>query len=294
VRPFAVLAASVLVAGALAAPFPGAPRQATPVPAAWAAPGDTVAPELGAARAYVTDDAGILKAGAQGRIERYLEKVERELNVQMAVVTVPTTRPGTIEEYAVELFEQWGIGGARADEGLLLVVAVNDRKVRFEVGYGLEAVLPDGRAGGIIRGKITPAFREGDYGGGILAGLVEAARFIAEAAGKPPPLPDDGPPATPRETGPDLPWWLILILAWIVLQILVSMFRGGGGGGRGRRRRGGGFGPFVWTGGGGFGSGGGGFGGGWGGGGFGGGASGGGFGGFGGGASGGGGATGSW
>jgi uncharacterized protein len=280
------LATAVFTAAAAPAAVPIPGHAAAP---AWAAPGDTVAPELGPPRAYVTDDAGILNARAQGRIERYLEKVERELNVQMAVVTVATTRPQTIEEYAVELFEQWGIGGAKADEGLLLLVAVQDRKVRFEVGYGLEAVLPDGRVGGIIRGQITPAFRQGDFGAGILAGLVEAARYIAESVGKPPPLPDDAP-APRRERSSGLPWWLVLILAWIILQVLVGLFRGGGGGRGGRRRRrdSGGLGPFVWTGGGGFG------GGSWGGGGFGGGASGGGFGGFGGGASGGGGATGSW
>lgn len=242
---------------------------------ALAAPADTTAPDLGAARAYVTDDADILAPAEEARIERYLGKVDRELGVQFALVTVQTTAPQSIEEYAVRQFEKWGIGGAKEDEGLLLLVAFRDRKVRFEVGYGLEGVLPDGRVGGIIRGQITPGLRAGDPGGALLAGLVEAARFVAESKGLPPPLPDDGPaPRTRRERGPSRLGLLFLI--FIVFLVLASRF---GGGGRGGRLRGGG--PMMW-------------GGGFGGGGFGGGSSGGGFGGFGGGASGGGGATGSW
>lgn len=258
---------------------------------ATAAPGDTTAPDLGRATAYVTDDAGILKARQQGRLERYLVKVEKELGVQMAVVTVETTKPQSIEEFAVRQFEQWGIGGAKSDEGLLVVVAVADRKVRFEVGYGLEGVLPDGRVGGIIRSILTPAFRAGDYGGGLLGGLVEAARFIAEEKGLPPPLPDEGD-APPPPRGERLPVWLIFLVLFIVLQVIAAIMRGGGGGRGGkRRRRSGSLDPVFWS----MGGWGGGSSGGWGGGGgFGGGSSGGGFGGFGGGASGGGGATGSW
>ena len=262
-----------------------------------AALGET-APDLGRAQAYVTDAAGILKAREQGRIERYLGKVERTLGVQFALITVPTTEPQSIEEYAVEQFERWGIGGAKMDEGLLLLVAVNDRKIRFEVGYGLEGSLPDGRVGGIIRQHITPAMRAGRAGEGLLAGLVDAARYVAEDKGLPPPLPDDSP-APRTERARSLPLPVILFLVFIAFIVLTGILGGGGRGGgrRGRGRRGGGLGPLIWTTGGWGGGGLGGLGGGggsWGGGGFGGGSSGGGFGGFGGGASGGGGATGSW
>ncbi len=253
-------------------------------------PADTTAPDLGRAQAYVTDDAGVLKAREQGRIERYLGKVERALGVQFALITVSTTQPQSIEEYSVKQFEQWGIGGARQDEGLLLLVAVEDRKVRFEVGYGLEGSLPDGRVGGIIREQIRPALQDGRFGDGLLAGLVEAARFVAVDKGLPPPLPDDSPAPPPAESG-RVTVVTVLFFAFIAF-IVMSRIVGGGKRGGGRRR-----GPDIFTlgglGGGGFG------GGGWsggssGGGGFGGGSSGGGFGGFGGGASGGGGATGSW
>jgi uncharacterized protein len=243
---------------------------------------DTVAPELGAPRAYVTDDAGILSAREELSLDRYLGKIERELGSQFALVTIATAQPRTIEEVAVELFADWGIGGAKADEGLLLLVAVTDRKVRFEVGYGLEGVLPDGRVGGIIRERITPDFRRGDYAAGLEAGLVEAARFVAESKGLPPPLPDDRP--APRKRRPaSVPLIVILVVLFMVVSLIMGSINGGGGG-RGRRRRRSGWEPFI-------------LGSGWGGGGFGGGSSGGGgggFGGFGGGMSGGGGATGSW
>ena len=254
------------------------------------APIDTTAPDLGRAQAYVTDDAGVLKAREQGRIERYLGKVERELGVQFALITVSTTQPQTIEEYSVEQFKRWGIGGAEKDEGLLLLVAVEDHKVRFEVGYGLEGSLPDGRVGGIIREQITPALRDGRFGDGLLAGLVEAARYVAEDKRLPPPLPDEGP-APRREHDTPIPAALVMFLIFVLFVIFANFMNDRGGKGGGGRRRGR-LGPLLWTIGnaGGFG------GGGWsgGGGGFGGGSSGGGFGGFGGGASGGGGATGSW
>ena len=257
--------------------------------AVLAAPADSTAPDLGPAQAYVTDDADILSAREELSLDRYLGKIERELGTQFAVVTIATASPKTIEDVAVELFQKWGIGGAKADEGLLLLVAVNDRKVRFEVGYGLEGVLPDGRVGGIIRERITPAFKAGDYAGGLTAGLVEAARYVAESKGLTPPLPDDQRAPRKRQKLP--PQAIVYLVMFIVVMMIIARNNSGP---RGRGRRRGGLGPFIFMGNGWGGGGwsGGGFGGG--GGGFGGGSSGGGFGGFGGGASGGGGATGSW
>jgi uncharacterized protein len=202
-------------------------------------------------------------------------------------VTIPTSGDETIEEYAVKLFEAWGIGDREKDEGLLLLVAVADRAVRFEVGYGLEGVLPDGRVGGIIRGQIIPRFRAGDFAGGMEDGLVEAARFVAESKGLPAPVPDGAPRQVARRGEDGNTNALVFVLIGIL--VLAALFSGRGS--RGRRRRsslpwwwfGG-----PWGGGGGGWSSGGGFGG------FGGGGGGGGFGGFGGGASGGGGATGRW
>jgi len=269
----------VLVVGLALVLFAGTAR-------AQAAP-DSLAPlELGSARGWVTDRADVLDAATQESIERYCGKVQQTLGAQFAVVIVPTTGGESIEEFAVRQFQEWGIGGKEKDEGLLLVVALKERLMRFEVGYGLEGSLPDGRVGGIIRQTIRPAFRAGDYGGGILAGLVEAARYVAEDKHLPPPLPDGRPVRT--ATSKRFPISALIAIAFFVWILI--MMNSGGGGGR-RRRRGGGWGAMgPWIGTGGWG------GGGWsgGGGGFGGGGSGGGFGGFGGGSSGGGGATGGW
>ena len=202
---------------------------------AQGAPADSSAPvHLGTARAYVTDDAGALSAAGRERVERYCGKVERTLGVQFAVAVIPRLGSETIEEFAVRQFQEWGVGGAKQDEGLLLAIAVADHKVRFEVGYGLEGSLPDGRVGGIIRQVITPAFRAGDFDGGVLDALVEAAKYVAEDKGLPPPLPDDQP-AHARSRGKPVPFWVALLVLVIVMMVLSSLSRGGGGA---RRRMG--------------------------------------------------------
>ncbi|HZL84031.1 MAG TPA: TPM domain-containing protein [Candidatus Krumholzibacteria bacterium] len=237
--------------------------------------------ELGAPQGYLTDHAGVLDAPARREIEDYLTQIDTVLQAQFAVVTVRATEPMTIEEFGVKLFELWGIGQSKSDEGLLLVVAVEERAVRFEVGYGLEGALPDGRVGGIIRQQILPRFRGGDYAGGILDGITEAARHVAESKGLAAPVPARGnSPRPPPRRETFSPGLLVLVLMAVI--VVASLSRGNRG--RRRGRRGGWNDPWY---GGGIG---------WpmGGGGFGGGGGGGGFGGFGGGASGGGGATGRW
>ncbi len=243
--------------------------------------------ELGRPRRYLTDTASVLTTGDASAIESYLATIETELHVQFAVVLVSSVAPTTIEDYAVRLFERWGIGDAEKDEGLLLLVAVQERAVRFEVGYGLEGVLPDGRVGRIIRDAILPRFRAGDYGAGILDGLTEAARFVAADKGVAAPVPGSASRVRHTNENDNSPYRpLVLILLILVVFVLTSAANRQRGSGF-RRRRGGGWND-PWYGGGI----------GWprGGGGFGGGSSrgGGGFGGFGGGASGGGGATGRW
>ena len=177
-----------------------------------------------------------------------------------------------------------GIGEKGEDNGALIVLAVEDRRVRIEVGYDLELFITDGFAGETIRDAMTPQFRNGDYGAGLLAGATRIINRIAEQRGVTlQDVPRDPPPR--RSGGGGFPWWIIVI--WIIIVILNSR----------RRRRGRTWGGGPWSGWnsgiGPFGGGGGGFGGGFGG--FGGGGgSGGGFGGFGGGRSGGGGSSGGW
>ncbi len=237
----------------------------------------------------VNDFAHVVDSASREEMDRRIRALKEATGDVLVVATVPTFQPyGTIEAYAVKMFENGGrgIGDKGKDNGLLVLVAVNDRKVKIEVGYDLEGAIPDGFAGETIRQAIAPAFRRAEYGEGLLAGTTRLINRIGEQRGVTiPNVPTERVRPAPSRTR--FPWTLLI---WIVI-ILITASRGN----RRRRRRYWGGGPWSnWTGGaggfggGGFGGSGGSFGGG------GGGFGGGGFGGFGGGRSGGGGASGSW
>jgi uncharacterized protein len=233
----------------------------------------------------VNDFAHVIDADNARELDRRIRSLEGTTKDAIVVVTVDSYAPyASIEEYAVKLFEHAGIGQRSQDNGALIVLAVRERRVRIEVGYGLEEFITDGFAGDTIRQAMLPEFRGGRYGAGLLAGTTRVIQRIAERRGVT--LSDLPPPA--RSAGRDDGRFPIGAIIFIVIIILMFLRR------QGPRSRGRGWGgPFMggWMGGiGGFGRGG--FGGGSFGGGFGGG--GGGFGGFGGGRSGGGGASGGW
>lgn len=129
---------------------------------------------------YVNDFASVLSAADEIYLEDYLNTLERDTSAEVAVVTVTSLDGMTIEEYANRLFAQWGIGKKQKDNGVLLLVSTGDRSVRIEVGYGLEPILPDGRAGEIIRTAIVPQFRAGNYPRGIGQALDRIAQIIRE------------------------------------------------------------------------------------------------------------------
>jgi uncharacterized protein len=235
----------------------------------------------------VNDFAGVIDPASAGEINARSRALLAASGDTVVVATVDTIAPyGSIEEYAVRLFEQSGIGDKELDRGVLVLLAVSERRIRIEVGYGLEEFITDGFAGETIREQMLPAFRSGEYGPGLLAGVTALVRRISERRG----VAVDGLPAAPRNAVEDPPVFQIVLI--ILVLIAIATIGSTRGGGPGIRRRGrhwhGGLGGF----GGGFGGFGGGLGGGFGGG-FGGGR-GGGFGGFGGGRSGGGGASGGW
>jgi uncharacterized protein len=132
----------------------------------------------------VVDNAEILKPDTRKRLAEALRQHEQKTTNQIAVLTVTTLRGNSVEEYAVRVFEQWKLGQKGKDNGVLVVVAPQDRRMRIEVGYGLEGVLPDATAARIIRNVMTPRFKEGDYGGGIIQG-VEAIIAQLEGTGAP-------------------------------------------------------------------------------------------------------------
>jgi uncharacterized protein len=128
--------------------------------------------------ARVTDQTATLTREQQAGLERMLQEFEARKGTQLAVLIVPSTRPEAIEQYALRVAEQWKIGRKKIDDGAILVVAKDDRALRIEVGYGLEGVLNDATASRIIREIIAPRFREGDFYGGINAGLDRMIRLV--------------------------------------------------------------------------------------------------------------------
>lgn len=130
----------------------------------------------------VVDNAEILGAETRRRLTESLRRHEQKTGNQIAVLTIATIHGESVEEYAVRVFEQWKLGQKGKDNGVLVVVVPQDRRMRIEVGYGLEGVLTDAYASRIIRNLMTPRFREGDFSSGVARG-VDA--IIAQLEGKP-------------------------------------------------------------------------------------------------------------
>ncbi len=244
---------------------------------------------------YINDYAGVIADGTRSTLEEYCTRVEKQTGAQIAVVTIDTLAGEPLEDVANDIFRKWGIGKKGKDEGILLLLVTRDRRMRLEVGYGLEPVIPDGASGTILR-AMRPALQESRHGEAVAEALNVIGTRIAQAKGVSldAPLPQR---RARRPSGSPFPWMFVVFV--VIMMVLGAIGKGGRGGGR-RPGRGGGSGTDVLVGmlignmlgrglGGGLGGrGGGGFGGFSGGGGFGG------FGGFGGGSSGGGGASSGW
>ncbi len=119
----------------------------------------------------VTDNADILSSNMRKSLTERLKAHEDRTGNQIVVLTVPSLEGGSIEEYAEAVFKEWKLGQKGKDNGILIIVAPQDQRMRIEVGYGLEGTLPDSLAGSIIRNAMTPRFKTGDYDGGIEAGV---------------------------------------------------------------------------------------------------------------------------
>jgi len=129
----------------------------------------------------VNDFAGALETSQRATLESQLEDLERETSAEVALVTVPTLDGRSVEEYANALFNTWGIGKQGRDNGVLVLVAVQDRTMRIEVGYGLEGVLSDGLAGALMRETFLPRFRDDDNRAGILDGMTRVIDIVRRA-----------------------------------------------------------------------------------------------------------------
>src|SRR5205814_997224 len=179
-----------------------------------------LAAEIPPLKARVTDLSSTFNAQQREALEHTLAEFEARKGAQIAVLVVPTTQPETVEQYAVRVQESWKLGRKGVDDGVLLVVAKNDRRLHIEVGYGLEGILPDAIAKRIIEDDITPRFREGDFYGGIRAGVDRIMRVV-EGEKLPPPAAR----THPKAQGITLDWVMpLLFFALIGGGILRAIF----------------------------------------------------------------------
>ena len=219
----------------------------------------TIPPSQG----FVSDFAGVIDQPTRQQLTNLIRELQEKTSAEIAVVTVETTQPLTVFDYALKIAETWKPGAKGKDNGVVFLVATKDRKVRIATGYGVEGMLPDGKIGAIQDTDIVPYFKRGDYSQGILAGTQALAREIAKEYG----VSLTGLPS-PRGRSQDaepVNFPTLLIILFIILFIFSTLSRSGGlpysrYGQRRGRYDGGGYGGGGF-GGGGFGGSGGGFGG---------------------------------
>jgi uncharacterized protein len=216
---------------------------------AHAAEGDAAIP---AAQGYVTDVAGVIGETRQAQLESHLAQLKEKTGVQFAVLTVNSTAPEAPEQYKVRVVQEWHLGGEKQDEIVLLLLAMQERRLVFETGYGLEGTLTDVWEAGMLRDLVRPRFRAGEIEDGMTLAVLQTVKRIADAKGVSVPwtgdaLRYDERPARQRR---GLPPILVAFLVFMILSAILNRFGGPRGGFRG--------GPYI----GGFGGWGGGFGGG--------------------------------
>ncbi|MEK7543551.1 MAG: TPM domain-containing protein [Patescibacteria group bacterium] len=154
---------------------------------------------------HINDFAGVLRIEEKQSIEQTLVSYQESSGNEIAVALIRSLEGDTVEEKAVRLFEEWKIGKKGKDNGVLFLAAIDDRKMRIEVGYGLEPYLTDGDAGEILRNDVTPAFREGKYGLGVSNALASIEKELSGSAG------EANKPTPTAEQFP-IPFWMMIFL----------------------------------------------------------------------------------
>lgn len=182
----------------------------------WAADGLVPVPPL---QARVTDLTGTLSGEQRARLEASLERYERTKGSQIAVLMLPSTQPEAIEQFGIRVAEAWKLGRKGIDDGVIVIVAKADRRMRIEVGYGLEGVIPDAVAKRIVSEQMAPRFQAGDFADGLIA-AVDALTRVAAGAGLP-------APAAPGRAGAvsGLGGEGMLLVAFIVAALLGRLLR---------------------------------------------------------------------
>jgi len=196
--------------------------------AGWAVDWKTFKPQ-----GYVSDFAGVIDSASRDRLNEYCGMVERSTGAQMALVTLPSLQDEPIEDVTNTLYRAWGVGQKGKNEGIMLLLAIGDRRSRLEVGYGLEPILPDGIAGRILR-EMRPALRGRNYGEAMMAAAEIIGTDIAQA--KHVALTGAGlPRRMHRSLGGEIPWGVVLggvsLLFWLLRAGGPRGYGGYGGGG---------------------------------------------------------------
>jgi len=177
----------------------------------------------------VNDLAGILSSGEKQILDTELKSVEENTSSQVAVLIISSLQGEILEDYSLKVSEQWKLGQKDYDNGVLLLISVNDKKLRIEVGYGLESILTDAKCNYIIRHDIVPSFRNGDYFGGILNGTKTITGIITQKFDISPEELRKFRKKKPRRKT-HIPFGLIIF----VIILILNIFRGGSGGRGGR------------------------------------------------------------
>jgi uncharacterized protein len=141
---------------------------------------NSLKPRYGSA---VNDFANVISATDERKLESMIDELEQKTGAEIAVVTIQSLEGGQIDDFTNRLFEKWGVGQKGKDNGLMFLAAMKDRMMRIEVGYGLEGAIPDAKAGRIRRDVITPYFKSGNPGTGIVAGIAVLSQEIAKEYG---------------------------------------------------------------------------------------------------------------
>ena len=168
--------------------------------------------------APVVDTTGTLTAAQKQQLVQQALALQQRKGSQLQVLMVPSTQPETIEQYTVRAFEQYRLGRKGVDDGVLVVVAKDDRHVRIEPGYGLEGAIPDAIANRIIQEYLVPKFREGDYGGGLVDGTAALVKLI-DGEPLPEPMADNAP-----AKGDGGQWIFALFLAFMLATVVRGIF----------------------------------------------------------------------
>lgn len=163
-------------------------------------------PTFPKATGRVNDFANVIDPATEAEIDGRLDQLERQTSSEIAVATIASLGGLASTEYANRLFKEWGVGQEKRDNGVLVVIAIEDRDMAIEVGYGLEGVLPDGLAGQVIRDEFTPRFRDNDYSGGIRNGVMRLADIVEKQQV----LTPEELAAINESSGDDFPIWILL------------------------------------------------------------------------------------